>query len=326
MQKDISSLFDYYEFIYELTNSNTFISGNFKDFIKEALQKSYPLFNTTRMSFWLFSEDRNYLECEFFFEGEHFIRGPRIRVEDCPIYFKNLQIGKTVIASLAQQDPITKELKEIYLKPEKVISLFDTAIHDGEKIIGVISLENRQHERQWSNHEVKLSKIICNLISNCFIVSKKRIAEINLERLRDENKEISLTLKNVLTHIENQKKVQQENIALNIEQNITPLVEELKSHVGNNLTSLLESNLNSLTSNFYRRLARYNLNLTPTEIKVCQHIKAGLRGKEIAQRLNLSLFTIETHKKNIRKKLGLTGKPKNLKVALEEIDQEETID
>ena len=49
------------------------------------------------------------------------------------------------------------------------------------------------------------------------------------------------------------------------------------------------------------------LKLTPTEMEVCQYIQDGLTSKEIADKLYSSFETIQTHRKNIRKKMGLKG-------------------
>ncbi|MCF8040171.1 MAG: LuxR C-terminal-related transcriptional regulator [Desulfohalobiaceae bacterium] len=49
------------------------------------------------------------------------------------------------------------------------------------------------------------------------------------------------------------------------------------------------------------------LKLTPTEMEVCQYIQDGLTSKEIAEKLYSSFETIQTHRKNIRKKMGLKG-------------------
>ena len=48
-------------------------------------------------------------------------------------------------------------------------------------------------------------------------------------------------------------------------------------------------------------------------------IRGGFASKDIAQALNLSVQTIEKHRKNIRKKLGLSNKEVNLAAYLQKI-------
>ena len=46
-------------------------------------------------------------------------------------------------------------------------------------------------------------------------------------------------------------------------------------------------------------------NITNREKEVLQHIKAGLTNQQIAEELFLSVYTVETHRKNIMHKLQL---------------------
>ncbi|MBC7195958.1 MAG: helix-turn-helix transcriptional regulator, partial [Deferribacterales bacterium] len=55
-----------------------------------------------------------------------------------------------------------------------------------------------------------------------------------------------------------------------------------------------------------------DIGLTYTENQVCELIKIGFSTKEIAEKLNVSIDTVHTHRKNIRKKLGLSDKNINL--------------
>ena len=52
-------------------------------------------------------------------------------------------------------------------------------------------------------------------------------------------------------------------------------------------------------------IRRYKL--SPREIEIIHFIKKGKASKEIAENLFLSIFTIETHRKNIFKKLNVTS-------------------
>lgn len=49
------------------------------------------------------------------------------------------------------------------------------------------------------------------------------------------------------------------------------------------------------------------LKLSTREIEVIKLVKAGLKTKEIAEKLNISFYTAETHRKNIKLKIGVEG-------------------
>lgn len=59
------------------------------------------------------------------------------------------------------------------------------------------------------------------------------------------------------------------------------------------------------------------LNLSNRELEVINLIKEGLKTKEIAERLNISYYTAETHRKNIKLKVGLSGELNFLKFIYE---------
>lgn len=71
---------------------------------------------------------------------------------------------------------------------------------------------------------------------------------------------------------------------------------------------------------FYKKIDKNKLNkmgtLSSRELQILQCIGDGKRSVDIAKKLNLSLSTIETHRKNIRKKLNLVGKGKLTTYAL----------
>jgi DNA-binding NarL/FixJ family response regulator len=85
------------------------------------------------------------------------------------------------------------------------------------------------------------------------------------------------------------------------------------------LLEIVDSHLNDIISPFIRELSTKYLKLTPMEIQVSNFIKHGKTTKEIADLLNLSDKTIETYRKNIRKKIGISNKKTNLRTQLQSL-------
>lgn len=87
-------------------------------------------------------------------------------------------------------------------------------------------------------------------------------------------------------------------------------------------TKTISKNKDALNTyiSFFKRLDRNKLNkisaLTTRELQVLRHIGNGENSALIAKNLSLSISTIETHRKNIRKKLGLVGKGKLIEYAI----------
>ncbi|RJX31894.1 MAG: PAS domain S-box protein [Desulfurivibrio sp.] len=109
-----------------------------------------------------------------------------------------------------------------------------------------------------------------------------------------------------------------------IDANVRNLVEPYLAKLGKGpltgeqkaLVNILKTNLDEIITPFTSSLSSKFVQLTPTEIQVANLVKQGKRSKEIAELLNLSPGTINIHRKNIRKKLGLTNQRGNLQSVL----------
>ena len=71
-----------------------------------------------------------------------------------------------------------------------------------------------------------------------------------------------------------------------------------------------------MTSSFNQALFLKCRHLIPREIQVADLIRHGKSTKEIADFLNVSTFTIETYRGNLRKKLDLKNRKTNLQLFL----------
>jgi len=126
-------------------------------------------------------------------------------------------------------------------------------------------------------------------------------------------------LKEIISYIEVEKDKTKEYIVSNIDL-VMPLFEKLKIK-GNShyMLDLIKKGLEDLSSTFGCKISQGSLKLTSREIEICNMIKAGLATKEIAQALSITSQTIEKHRKNIRKKMGISNTSANLVTHLKTI-------
>ena len=143
------------------------------------------------------------------------------------------------------------------------------------------------------------------------------------EKLRMHARELEESnnaLKVLLKQRENDRKEYEEKILSNLKHLVLPYIEKLKMNKRASeelaFLNIIESNLKEIVSPFSSYFSSEYLCLTPQEMLIADLIKDGKQDKEIAEILNISLDTAKTHRKNIRKKLGLTGKRTNLRAHL----------
>jgi PAS domain S-box-containing protein len=152
-----------------------------------------------------------------------------------------------------------------------------------------------------------------------------RKKETELREKTGNLEEVNTALRVMLKKKDEVKTEIEENVLSNVRELIVPYVEKLKRRNSddkhNDYLNMLESNLNDITSSFSLRLSSSILNLTPSEIQVADLIKHGKSTKDIADALSLSPTTIEFHRRNIRKKLGISNKKSNLRTYLKSLKE-----
>jgi PAS domain S-box-containing protein len=138
-----------------------------------------------------------------------------------------------------------------------------------------------------------------------------------LEKANKDLEEANIALRVLLNRQTEDNKKLEERLQVNIEELVVPYLEKLKQAGLNgkyhDYLTLLEANLNDIVSPFIQNISAVYRNLTPTEIRVAEMIKQGRASKDIAEVLNASVGTINTHRNNIRKKLNLRKQNKNLR-------------
>ena len=132
--------------------------------------------------------------------------------------------------------------------------------------------------------------------------------------------ETNTALRVLLKKREEDKSKIEESILLNVKELVIPYLLKIKKSSLNSsqktYVDILETNLNDIISPFSSGLTSRYLGLTPSEIQVANLVRQGKSSKEMAGLLNMSSKTIDTHRYNIRKKIGLKNKKVNLRTFL----------
>ncbi|MBN1548740.1 MAG: PAS domain S-box protein [Syntrophaceae bacterium] len=148
--------------------------------------------------------------------------------------------------------------------------------------------------------------------------------EKELEEQSKKLDESNVALRVLLQRVETDKRALEEDVLLNIKDLIFPYIDKLKKTGLNSLQSsylnVILANLHDVISSFPSHLSVKYSDLTPAEIQIANLIKQGKSTKEVSEILGLSPRTIETHRRNMRKKLGIRSHGTNLRTYLSTID------
>jgi DNA-binding NarL/FixJ family response regulator len=169
--------------------------------------------------------------------------------------------------------------------------------------------------------EKRLLKAIAELLGN--IVEKKQ-TEVFLRQtthaLRAQAAELenkNIALKEIISQVELERKALQDQMRMNIELTVLPLLTKMQSadispEAWKTYLHVVRQNLEDVTSSFSSKVSDERVRLSPREVEICNMIRNGLANKEIAGLMRISLLTVERHRHNIRKKLGIDNKKVNL--------------
>jgi DNA-binding CsgD family transcriptional regulator len=161
------------------------------------------------------------------------------------------------------------------------------------------------------------------------IISHEEITELKLaeeslkksqEQLIQQKKDLeesNIALKVLLKQRESDRIELEQKVLVNIKELVFPYMEKLKNSQLNKhqkaILDIVENHLRDIVSPFLKRLSALNKILTPQELQIAALVKDGKSSKEIALMLNISISTINFHRKNLRIKFGLSNKQTNLR-------------
>jgi DNA-binding NarL/FixJ family response regulator len=131
----------------------------------------------------------------------------------------------------------------------------------------------------------------------------------------------NIALQELLNTFQTQKRKVEQKIASNLESVVLPMLLAHKqglSGIQKNVVTQIQQVLTDIASPLVAKLSRSFTSLTPREVRICQLIRQGLGIKETAQIEGIAPNTVRTHRRNIRRKLGIANNKVNLRTYLME--------
>jgi len=147
-------------------------------------------------------------------------------------------------------------------------------------------------------------------------MSERKALEEGLQQKSEEVHEMQITLRNVMRSAVQEKESFKEDLSHMIKVEVLPTLRKMSMEpdeaLRSNYQSVIQDQLGELAGTASDEPDVVFYELTPTEMQVCEYIRAGHATKEISETMHLAFETVQTHRKNIRRKLGLKGRKVSL--------------
>ncbi len=148
-------------------------------------------------------------------------------------------------------------------------------------------------------------------------ITNQKLSENLLLNSKKELEDTVTTMKVLLKQREKDKAAIEENILPELKKLVEPQIKKLHNVCTNQeqkkYLAIIESNLKELGEKFSIRLSSKYFNLTVSESQIANLIKHNRTSKEVSEIMNISISTVNFHRKNIRNKLNIKNTKTNLK-------------
>lgn len=159
--------------------------GEIKKLLHVATKLVADTLEISQVGVWLLEDQDSKLRCLDLYKrqkNEH-SSGLVFEANRYPNYFKMLAQGEVIDAVDACLDSRTREFTNDYLIPQGVVSLLDAPIWVSGRLVGIVGLENQEHERRWTSDEMTFARQIADQIAlgltNCERQRMERSLRVN---------------------------------------------------------------------------------------------------------------------------------------------------
>jgi signal transduction histidine kinase len=279
----------------ELANHKALFEGNLETAFKVITEKIANALEVERVSMWLFNSERTKLQCISLYErsNQRHSAGLERKLADYPIYFKTLASTPIITVTNTRNDLRVQELWDELLEPKNIVSLIDTSIWVGGKIVGTVLYEQIDIPRRWELSEQNFVSSITEFVALTLEVCDRKRAESALREAKEAaevaNRAKSTFLRNISHELRN---------PLN---SILGITEALQDEVYGTVSEEQRQSLNMLKSSGKNLLELINqiLELTDTQSSKIELQLAAISIQELCDS-SLSFVKHLAFFKNIR--------------------------
>ncbi|MGV0105238.1 ATP-binding protein [Nostoc sp. DSM 114160] len=177
----------HHQVLTELTNHKAIFEGNLETAFKAIAQKAANALEVERVSVWLFNSERTKLQCISLYERSNhkYSAGLERNLTDYFIYFKALLASGTIAVSDTRTDPRVQELSDKLLEPNNIVSLIDTILWVGGKMVGTVLYEQVDLPRKWELSEQNFVRAIAEIVALTLEVGDRKRAESALREAKE---------------------------------------------------------------------------------------------------------------------------------------------
>lgn len=156
-------------------------------------------------------------------------------------------------------------------------------------------------------------------------ISSHVTLEQDLQRKDAVVEGMNLALRHVIRSVHEERREMKDELVQQVKDQVLPALERIadedSSDMRQNYKAVIEDQLGEMSEGTPAPLDNLLIRLTPREMEICRLIALGRKTREICDLLQISFETMQTHRKNIRRKLGLTGQGISLYVFLQQGQQ-----
>ena len=171
----------YNKTIKKLSTTNFSNHENFETSLKLIIEAAAKASKCNRVSYWKYTEDKIICEILYHLDTDKYSVGNILDKEKFPIYFESIKAKKQISAPDVFNKSEVSEFTKSYFLKNDIKSLLEIPILTNGELVGTLSFETTQNQRNWDNEDINFAKTISDIISLAIISNMRFTAEKKLE-------------------------------------------------------------------------------------------------------------------------------------------------